>query len=41
MTNKRPQGIKIDLSRLQAKPASSVQQKSSLDTKEKKNDSED
>lgn len=41
MTNKRPQGIKIDLSRLQVKPASSVHQKPSLDPKDKKNGSED
>lgn len=41
MTNKRPQGIKIDLSRLQVKPSSTVPQKSSLDPKDKKDCSED
>lgn len=41
MTNKRPQGIKIDLSRLQVTPATTVPQKSSIDPKDKKDCSED
>lgn len=41
MTNKRPQGIKIDLSRLQSKPASICQQKTSVNPRNKKNGSED